>query len=83
MTKPVRDFAFTAPSTWLGRDGEPLPPDISRQLGDSLMRLHEQCRQTLEEAAQMGVSVDFAKIVMTDMIHMLERPNRNFSEYYN
>ena len=28
-------------------------------------------------------NTDFAKIVMTDMIHMLERPNRKSNEFYN
>jgi hypothetical protein len=47
------------------------------------MRLYEQCRQGLDEAAQMGVSEDFFKIVLSDMIQTLKRSNRNSSSYYN
>jgi hypothetical protein len=76
-------FTFTAPKNWLGRDGEPVAADVSQQLNDHLSPLREQCQHFLEEAVQMGVSVDFAKIVLSDMIQTLERNSNNNSNKYN
>ena len=66
------------PSNWLGRDGTPIENEENiRLLNKQLQEIRNQCQMVLEEAVQMGVSEGFVRVVLSDTIASLERPNQN------
>lgn len=68
------------PQSWLGTNGAPIDAQENiAQLNHMMQDLHGRMQQLLEDAVQMGVSENFVRIVLTDMIASMERPNKQFN----
>ncbi len=68
------------PADWLSRDGTPLSEEEKiRALNAYAQEIHAHMQHLLEEAVQMGVSENFVRIVLSDMVASMERPNKRFS----
>lgn len=78
MVKSSGYSTVPLPSNWLGRDGTPIENEENiRLLNKQLQEIRNQCQMVLEEAVQMGVSEGFVRVVLSDTIASLERPNQN------
>jgi hypothetical protein len=68
------------PASWLGRDGTPLSEEEKiRELNGYAEEIRDHMQHLLEQAVQMGVSENFVRIVLSDMVASMERPNKQFS----
>lgn len=78
MSHETHTVSTIAPTNWLGRDGMPVTDEATvRELNANFEHIRAQLQQVLEEAVQMGVSENFVRIVLTDMVASMERPNKN------
>jgi hypothetical protein len=78
MNHETQTIANTAPTHWLGRDGMPVTDaEKIRELNANFDHIRSQLQQVLVDAVQMGVSENFVRIVLTDMVASMERPNHN------
>lgn len=69
-----------APVQWIGRDGMPLQGDDKISvLNANLAEIHEMCQHAFADAAQMGCSEDFLRIVLRNMIDSLKRNTGSFN----
>ena len=66
-----------APGSWMGRDGEPLQGEENiRHLNAAVEEIRKLCQSTLDEAVQMGVSENFVRVVLGDMMSTLGRSRK-------
>ena len=71
-----------APTNWLGRDGMPVTDaEKIRELNANFDHIRSQLQQLLVDAVQMGVSENFVRIVLTDMVASMERPNHTLAAH--
>lgn len=77
MNHESQPVTIEAPTNWLGRDGMPVTSEEKvRELNANFDHIKAQLQQVLEEAVQMGVSENFVRIVLTDMVASMERPSK-------